>query len=101
MGRASTRSMVLVGLLVALLLAGVVSSLASTSPDGLSRTAQQHGFAQKPSPAAGQPLAGYQIRGVANGEVSGGVAGIAGCALVLLLMSGVAVGMRRRGTGGT
>ena len=102
MGRVSTRGLVVVGLLVALLLAGVASSLASTSPDGLSQTAQKYGFAEERSPAAGQPLAGYQARGVANSDASVGVAGVAGCALVLLLMSGlgVAVGLRRRGIGG-
>ncbi|HEX6514232.1 MAG TPA: PDGLE domain-containing protein, partial [Nocardioidaceae bacterium] len=40
-----TRTFLVVGFLVALLLAGVVSYYASGSPDGLNRVAQDNGFA--------------------------------------------------------
>ena len=45
MKRVSTRSVLVAGLLVALLLAGFVSFYASSDPDGLNRVAQDKGFA--------------------------------------------------------
>jgi cobalt/nickel transport protein len=102
------------GLLVALLLAGVVSNLASTSPDGLDATARkgctiaadgtitggtcvaQHEQAHQ---LKDSPLAGYRIGGLGHGPVSAGLAG----ALGVLLTFGVAAGMfrlaRRRAPG--
>jgi cobalt/nickel transport protein len=94
----STRALIVVGLLMALLLAGGVSALASKSPDGLTRTAQERGFAkaEKRSVPGGQPLKGYQTPGLVEGDRSGGVAGIAGSVVVLALMSGIVVVVRRR-----
>jgi cobalt/nickel transport protein len=100
------------GLLVALLLAGVVSNFASSSPDGLDATARQgctfnaddeitggtcmlqkeqdHQF-------AGSPLADYGLRGVGNSWLSTGLAGVAG----VLITFGVGAGvfwLARRGS---
>ena len=63
--------------LVALLLAGVVSFYASSSPDGLNRVAQDHGFAQtaKDHEAARGPFAGYATKDVGHARLSGGLAG--------------------------
>ncbi|WIM98827.1 PDGLE domain-containing protein [Actinoplanes oblitus] len=91
------------GLLVALLLAGVVSNFASGSPDGLDATARkgctfdadgritggtcmaqrEQGHQMKDS-----PLAGYGIRGVDNPYLSTGLAGVAG----VLLTFGIGAG---------
>ena len=46
MSRPSTRALVVVGVLVALLLAGVASYYASSDPDGLNRVAEDQGIAQ-------------------------------------------------------
>ena len=64
--RVSTRTVLVVGLLVALLLAGVVSLWASASPDGLNRVAGDLGFAgaEQASGAQDGPLAGYEVAGV-------------------------------------
>ena len=97
--RLSTRTLVAVGLLVALLLAGVVSFYASRSPDGLNRVAEDHGFAgtAKEHPTEHSPLAGYRTKGVDDGRLSGGLAGVAGALVVLALAGGLALVVRRRG----
>jgi cobalt/nickel transport protein len=98
----STRRFVLVGLLVALLVAGVGSYYASTHPDGLEHVAEQTGFADsaEDSAAADSPLADYETRGVEDSRLSGGVAGVAGALVVLLLAGGLALAVRRRGPTG-
>ena len=93
-----TRTLVLVGLLVALLVAGVGSWYASSSPDGLEATAAEQGFdhTARDSAAADSPLADYSVTGVADERVSGGLAGVIGVVLVLLLAGGLALLVRRR-----
>ena len=59
------KRMLVVGLLVAVALAAVVSLFASSAPDGLQRVAAQQGFAEQAqeSAAARSPLAGYAAGG--------------------------------------
>jgi len=95
---AQTRVVVAVGLLVALLLAGVVSHYASSDPDGLNKVAQDKGFAatEQDHRAGDGPFAGYETQGVGHGRFSGGLAGVVGCVVVLTLAGGVAYAVRRR-----
>jgi cobalt/nickel transport protein len=94
-----TRTFVALGLLAALLIAGVGSYYASRHPDGLMHVAEQAGFADhaKDSATDGSPLSGYQVKGVDNDAVSGGLAGVTGALVVLLLAGGLAYAVRRRG----
>jgi hypothetical protein len=87
-------------LLVALLVAGGASYYASSHPDGLSFVAEKTGFLdhEKKSPTADSPLAGYSTKGVDNERLSGGIAGVSGCLLVLALGGGLFWVLRRRGT---
>lgn len=96
--RISTRALVVAGVLVALLLAGVVSFYASGAPDGLNRVAQNKGFAatEKQHAADDSPFAGYSTSGVDNDRLSGGLAGVAGSVVVLVLAGGLAFAVRRR-----
>jgi hypothetical protein len=98
MSRVSTRVLVVTGLLVALLLAGVVSFYASTSPDGLNRVAEDKGFAGTQTKHASDrsPFAGYGTQGVSDGRLSKGVAGVVGCVVVLALAGGLTLVVRRR-----
>ncbi len=98
MRRPSTRALVVTGVLVALLLAGFVSYYASSSPDGLNRVAQDKGFSQteKQHASDGSPFAGYDTRGIGNGRLSGGLAGVTGALVVLALTGGLALAVRRR-----
>jgi anti-sigma regulatory factor (Ser/Thr protein kinase) len=94
MRRPSTRVVIGVGLLVALLLAGVLSLYASASPDGLERVAEDKGFAQQAEEhaAADGPLADYQV-----GDGGGtGIAGVVGVVVVLVVATGGAYALRGR-----
>jgi cobalt/nickel transport protein len=85
-------------LLAALLIAGVASYYASSHPDGLNFVAEKTGFVnkEKASPTEDGPFAGYSTKGIHNDRVSGGVAGIAGCLLVLGIGGGLFRVLRRR-----
>lgn len=98
MSRVRTRTLALGVLVVALLLAGVVSFYAANTPDGLNRVAADQGFSDtaKQHDAAGGPLAGYAVRDVGNERLSGGLAGVVGVLVVLLLAGGLTVLVRRR-----
>jgi cobalt/nickel transport protein len=94
----STRRLVVVGLVVSALIAGVLSFYASGHPDGLSSVAQSLGFADtaRDSATASSPLAGYSVTGVSDARLSGGLAGLVGLAVVGLLMTGLVLLLRRR-----
>jgi cobalt/nickel transport protein len=98
MTRIPTKVVLATGLLVALLLAGIISFYASGSPDGLERVAEDKGFLERADEhaAADGPLADYQARGVENDRIAGGVAGVTGAVVVLLVMGGLTYVVRRR-----
>lgn len=100
--RASTRTVVLVGLAVSLVIAGLVSFYASGHPDGLEFVSQSLGFGDtaRDSAATGSPLADYGVRGVEDARLSGGLAGVLGVAAVGLVMGGLVVLLRRLGRRG-
>ncbi|MFD6260019.1 PDGLE domain-containing protein [Micromonospora chalcea] len=100
------------GLLVALLLAGVVSNYASSHPDGLDSSllkgctvnaddeitggscpAQE----AKDHELADSPLADYGVRGIGNDFVSTGLSGVLGVLLTFALGGGLFWLARRRG----
>jgi cobalt/nickel transport system permease protein/cobalt/nickel transport protein len=86
-----------IGILVCLVLAGVVSYYASSHPDGLESVAKDHGFAGSAAHVDdGSPFAGYATRGIDDARVSGGVAGVVGGALVFVIAGGLFVAVRRR-----
>ena len=85
-----TRALLLAGFLLALVLAGGVSYSASSAPDGLTKVAEDQGFdgAAQDHPLADSPAAGYEVRGVHDRRLSGGLAGVAGV-LVTLAVGGL------------
>lgn len=99
--RVSTRLVLLAGVLLSLVVAGVLSHEASGSPDGLEHVATEQGFADTATEhrAADGPMADYATDGVDDGRLSGGIAGVTGTLVVLLLAGGVALAVRRRGSG--
>ena len=98
MKHVSTKWVALGIAVVALILAGVVSFYASSSPDGLTKVSQDKGFAatEKNHQAADSPLAGYAAKDVDNPRLSGGLAGVVGVGVVLALSTGVIFLVRRR-----
>ncbi|MEU8260758.1 PDGLE domain-containing protein [Micromonospora sp. NPDC048999] len=101
------------GLLVALLLAGVVSNYASSHPDGLDAsllkgctvnaddeiTGGSCPAQQAKEHELGGPLADYGVRGVTNGFLSTGLSGVIGVLLTFALAGGLFWLTRRRGAG--
>jgi len=82
--RTSTKVVAAGLLLVALLLAGVVSRFASGDPDGLTKVSEDHGFADTEK-ARDSPVGGY-----------GALTGVLGVLVVLGLAGGVAYAVRRK-----
>ncbi|WP_209306634.1 PDGLE domain-containing protein [Blastococcus sp. CT_GayMR19] len=95
-----TRTVWVTGLLLALLVAGVGSWYASSSPDGLESAAEQAGFADtaQDSATADSPLADYAVAGEES-RVSTGTAGVAGVVVTLALAGGLTLLVRRRAAG--
>jgi cobalt/nickel transport protein len=94
----TSKRFLLVGLAVTLLIAGVVSFYASAHPDGLEYVAGKVGFldAAQGSAASDSPFADYQVEGVGDGRLSGGLAGVLGTLVVLLVAGALAYAVRRR-----
>ena len=82
--RVSTKLVAAGLLLVALVLAGVVSRFASEDPDGLTKVSEDHGFADTEK-AHDSVLGGY-----------GSMTGVLGVLVVLGLAGGVTYAVRRR-----
>lgn len=94
------RIFLLIGLGVALLIAGVVSFYASSQPDGLEYTAGEEGFldSAQDSAVSGSPLADYSVSGVGSERLSVGLAGIIGVVIVLVLATALMAVLKRRRT---
>jgi hypothetical protein len=86
------------GLIIALVLAAIVSGFASSEPDGLERVAEDEGFLDtaEDHDLADSPVADYSVDGVDDERVSTGLAGVIGVASTFALGYGAFVLMRRR-----
>jgi cobalt/nickel transport protein len=99
------------GLLVSLLLAGVVSNFASSSPDGLDSAAREGCTFDSDGTITGgtcmaqreqvhqmkdSPLADYGIKGIGNGYLSTGLSGVLGVLVTFGIGAGVFRLVRRR-----
>jgi hypothetical protein len=86
------------GLIVTLLLAGVLSFYASSSPDGLERVAEDFGFSEtaQDTAVAGSPLSDYSVRGLDNERAAVGFAGVIGVAITGGAAGGLFMVLRRR-----
>jgi cobalt/nickel transport system permease protein len=91
------RTLLLVGLFVALVLAGGVSYYASASPDGLNKVSEEKGFSDRATEhgLADSPVADYSTRGVGDARLSGGIAGVLGV-LATFAVGGVVFAVVRR-----
>ncbi len=81
-----TGQVVVVGLLLALLMAAVVSPFASSLPDGLEGSLAKLGFVEGVAgPALPAPLADYQVSGWEGFAAAGALAGVIGTLVVFVL----------------
>ena len=85
----------ILALAIAIGLATAASPFASSSPDGLERVADDHGFAGHAQASDG-PLADYAIPGVDDPRLATGLAGFVGTLGVFAIGLGVASVARRR-----
>jgi hypothetical protein len=87
-----------IGLAVSLVLAGVVSYYASSSPDGLEKVAEDIGFidSAEDSAVANSPLSDYGVSGVSDERLSVGLAGVVGVALTAAIAFGLFTWLARR-----
>lgn len=97
-GRMSTRRLLVLGMLVSLFLAGIVSFYASSHPDGLEFVAEKTGFldSAKDHTSRESPFADYATKGVDNPRLSGGLAGVVGASVVFAFAGGLFMVVRRR-----
>jgi cobalt/nickel transport protein len=88
--RANTKLFLAAGLLLALALALFVSPFADSDPDGLTKVAEDKGFAgaEQEHELSDSPVAGYEVDGVDDGRLSTGMAGVIG----VLVTFGLGVG---------
>jgi len=89
-------ALVVGGLLVACLLAFFVSPHASSKPDGLEKVAADNGLdtGEKAHTLGDGPLADYSVKGVDDGTISTGLAGIIGVALTFVIGLGLFLVLR-------
>lgn len=80
---------VLIGLAIALLLAGGISLFASSWPDGLERVAEDKNFIERAAVMLKSPIPDYAFPGLHNEKVAGSIAGIAG----VLIVFGLGLGL--------
>jgi hypothetical protein len=88
--KVSTRTFLLGGSLMLVVLIAVVSPWASSEPDGLEKVAIENGFDDdaEEHPASNGPLAGYGVKGVENEGIGTVLSGLIGVAVVFLLTAG-------------
>ena len=84
-----------VALLISIAVA-LLSPLASDSPDGLERAAEDKGFLKEGSEAPYQIIADYVFPGIENEALATMLAGIIGTLLIFGVVYGLALLVRRR-----
>ncbi len=86
-----TNTFILIGIVVSLFFAGIISNFASGSPDGLEKVAEDTGFIEtaQDSAVATSPLADYGVSIVENEFLSTGLSGVIGVAVTALVAFGL------------
>ena len=78
------RKDIIIGLVLAMALA-IFSFLASSSPDGLERVAEDKNFIEKATNIVKSPIPDYLFPGIKNEKIAGSLAGIAGVIIIFAL----------------
>jgi hypothetical protein len=97
MSRVRLGVLVAAGVAVALALAFFVGPEASSKPDGLTKVAQDEGFAseEQAHDLDDSPVAGYEVEAIDDDRMSTGVAGILGVGVTFAIGSGLFLLVRR------
>lgn len=99
--RWSTKRVIVAGVIISAILAGVISLFASNSPDGLERVAIDSGFADtaKEHATSGSPFANYGLSFLGDSRLGGSLAGVIGILVTALVAWGLFAWLRRKGPG--
>ena len=92
------RQLLIVGILIALVIAASSAFLASSRPDGLERVAEDLGFIETAQSAPYEVLPDYTVPGLGDGPLSTIVAGAIGVVVVAGISIGAGALLRRRST---
>lgn len=92
----SHRRLILTGVLIAILIAAASAFIASGSPDGLERVAEEHGFIDRAQGAPYAVLPDYTVPGLGHGAASTIAAGVIGVVVVTGIATGAGALLRRR-----
>jgi len=90
------RIVVIAGLLIAFVLAIVLSPFASSSPDGLEKVGEDKGFIQKAHSFLTGLIPDYLFPGIKNEKVATAISGGLGVLIVFGLTYGLAIIIRRK-----
>jgi cobalt/nickel transport protein len=84
-------SVIFVGLMISLIIAGVVSFYADPNPDGLERVAEDQGFIEDAADSANAEIfaSDYGIAGVEDERLSVGLAGLLGIVVMVVVGFGL------------
>ena len=90
---------VFAGLAVAIALATIVSRWASSEPDGLTKVAEEAGFAstEKEHALGNGPVANYEVEGIRNENMSKALSGLLGVVVTFAVGAGLFAVVRGRG----
>jgi cobalt/nickel transport protein len=92
------RTIVIIGLLIAFVLAIVLSPFASSSPDGLEKVGEDEGFLEKAHSFLTGLIPDYLFPGVSNEKIATAIAGGLGVVIVFGLTYGLALIIKKRST---
>lgn len=84
-----TKNKWLVALALSVSIAGILSTFASPSPDGLERVAEDQGFLSAARQATGAVIPDYAMPGIADDRLATALAGIVGTLGVFALLAAV------------
>jgi len=79
----------LLGMVIALAIAGFLSPFASSSPDGLERVAEDIGFLHKATSYLSSPMPDYLFPGIEHEGIATSIAGTLGTLLAFAAMYGL------------
>jgi cobalt/nickel transport protein len=89
---------IIIGLIIALFLAGMIAMFASPWPDGLEKVAEDKGFIERSevSPVLPAPIPDYAWPGVKNEKLATSLAGIAGTLFIFFITYGISSLIKKR-----
>ena len=92
------RREIIIGLIIALIIAFFLSPLASSLPDGLEKVAHDHGFIVKSEQDTilKSPIPNYAFPGIKNEKMATAISGLLGTVVIFVIGCGLALLLKQR-----